>query len=220
MNVLFVTGFDLLLGIISTSLQFGLAYRNDLPRVQKFSFPDLVITGQRTSAHCTAVSGTPPMNFKWLKDGQTIKPVQKYSIRSGADYSILFIEHVDLTTSGNYTCELTSSVGVDKYTTILEVKEPPKWVREPKDLYISAGENISIECSATGYPLPNVTWMKLSGYKDGPEEVKDQQQIRGKSILFKKHTGIEDAGFYMCVADNGISKIQTNGIILSISGKM
>ncbi|GFY63247.1 titin [Trichonephila inaurata madagascariensis] len=190
---------------------------SDLPRVQKFSFPDLVITGQRTSAHCTAVSGTPPMNFKWLKDGQVIKPVQKYSIRSGADYSILFIEHVDLTTSGNYTCELTSSVGVDKYTTILEVKEPPKWVKEPKDLYISAGENISIECSATGYPLPNVTWMKLSGYKDGPEEVKDQQQIRGKSILFKKHTGIEDAGFYMCVADNGISKIQTNGIILSIS---
>ncbi|GBM75398.1 Hemicentin-1 [Araneus ventricosus] len=190
---------------------------SDLPKVQKFYFPDLVVTGQRTSAHCTAVSGTPPMNFKWLKDGQIIKPVQKFSIRSGADYSILFIESVDLTTSGNYTCELTSSVGVDKYTTELQVKEPPMWLKEPKDVYISAGENISIECSATGFPAPNVTWMKSSGYKDGLEEVKSQQQTKGKSTLLKKHASIEDAGFYLCTANNGISKIQTNGIIVSVS---
>ncbi|XP_055939182.1 cell adhesion molecule DSCAML1-like isoform X5 [Argiope bruennichi] len=207
----------LLLFFIFKSSELVSAYRNDLPKVQKFSFPDLVVTGQRTSAHCTAVSGTPPMNFKWFKDGQIIKPVQKFSIRSGADYSILFIENVDLSTSGNYTCELTNSVGVDKYTTELQVKEPPTWLKEPKDVYISAGENISIECSATGFPVPNVTWMKSSGFKDGLEEVKLQQQMKGKSILLKKHASIEDAGFYLCIADNGISKIQTNGIIVSVS---
>lgn len=92
------------------------------PKVQKFFFPDQVVTGQRTSATCTAVSGTPPMEFKWLKNGQVIKTGQQFTTRTSADYSILFIENVDLSTSGNYTCELKSSSGTDQYTAVLEVK--------------------------------------------------------------------------------------------------
>lgn len=95
---------------------------SDLPRVQKIFFPDQVVTGERTSAHCTAISGTPPMEFKWLKNGITIKPNQQFSIRIHADYSVLFIENVDLTTSANYTCELTNQYGSDRYTALLEVK--------------------------------------------------------------------------------------------------
>lgn len=95
---------------------------SDHPKVQKFSFPDQVVTGQRTSATCTAVSGTPPMDFKWFKNGQIIKSSQQFTIRTSSDYSILFIENVDRSTSGNYTCELTTLSGTDQYTTLLEVK--------------------------------------------------------------------------------------------------
>lgn len=94
----------------------------EYPKVQKFFFPDQVVTGQRTSATCTAVSGTPPMDFKWLKNGQVIKNGQQFTTRTSADYSILFIENVDLNTSGNYTCELKCSSGIDQYTAVLEVK--------------------------------------------------------------------------------------------------
>lgn len=51
-------------------------------------------------------------------------------------------------------------------------------------------------------------------------EAQSQQKTPGKSVLMRKHANIEDAGFYLCDANNGISKIQTNGIILSISGKI
>lgn len=33
------------------------------------------------------------------------------------------------------------------------------------------------------------------------------------------HALTTDSGFYICAAENGISSIQTNGIVLSISGK-
>ncbi|KAF8793104.1 Down syndrome cell adhesion molecule-like [Argiope bruennichi] len=191
---------------------------NDLPKIQKIFFPDQVITGQRTSATCTAISGTPPMEFKWLKNGHSIKPNQQFTIRTYADYSILFIENVDLSTSGNYSCELTNSAGSDRYTALLEVKEPPKWIKEPRDAYFSSGDNISLECSASGFPIPNVTWMKSSlAGKDILQESLFQEKTQGKSILLKKHAGIEDAGFYICIADNGIANIKTNGIVISIS---
>ncbi|GFS88056.1 down syndrome cell adhesion molecule-like protein Dscam2 [Nephila pilipes] len=207
----------LLLSIVSM-LRNGLSYRSDLPKVQKIFFPDQVVTGQRTSAACTAVSGTPPMEFKWLKNGHSIKQNQQFSIRTSADYSILFIENVDLSTSGNYTCELSNSAGTDLYTALLEVKEPPKWINEPKDAYFSAGDNISIECIASGFPVPNVTWMRSnSAGKDIMQDVLSQEKTPGKSILKKKHANIEDAGFYLCIADNGIANIRTNGIIIAIS---
>ncbi|KAG8173633.1 hypothetical protein JTE90_000474, partial [Oedothorax gibbosus] len=197
----------------------GDAHRHDLPKVQKISFPDQVVTGQRTSAHCTAISGTPPMEFKWLKNGVIINANQQFSIRSSADYSILFIESVDLSTSANYTCELTNPYGSDRNTAVLEVKEFPKWIKEPKDTYVSAGDNITMECSASGFPPPDVTWMTNSPYgANKAEEVSSQQKTNGKSVLTKKHVNVEDAGFYFCIADNGIEKIQTNAVIIAISG--
>lgn len=91
-------------------------------KVQSFSFPHQVVTGERTSAHCTAVSGTPPMEFRWFKNGQIIKSGQQYKMRTSSDYSILFIENVDRNTSGNYTCELVSASGTDQYTAVLDIK--------------------------------------------------------------------------------------------------
>ncbi|GBM46999.1 Titin [Araneus ventricosus] len=190
----------------------------DMPRIQKIFFPDQVITGQRTSATCTAISGTPPMEFKWLKNGHSIKPNQQFTIRTYSDYSILFIENVDLSTSGNYSCELTNSAGTDRYTALLEVKEPPRWIIEPKDAYFSSGDNVSLQCSASGFPIPNVTWMKSNpNGKDVLQEASSQEKSPGKSIFLKKHADIEDAGFYLCVADNGIENIKTNGIVIAIS---
>lgn len=62
------------------------------------------------------------MDFKWFKNGQAIKTGQQFTTRTASDYSILFIENVDRNTSGNYTCELSSSSGTDQYTAVLEVK--------------------------------------------------------------------------------------------------
>ncbi|GFX19862.1 down syndrome cell adhesion molecule homolog [Trichonephila clavipes] len=133
------------------------------PKIQKFSFPDLVLAGTKTSATCTAISGAPPMEFKWYKNGHLLKLNQKSVIRTYTDFSVLFLEDVDQNNNANYTCEVLNSFGTDSYTTILEIKEPPKWMKQPKDTPLTSGANISLECSATGHPLPNVTWKKTSG---------------------------------------------------------
>lgn len=34
------------------------------------------------------------------------------------------------------------------------------WIKQPKDTTLNSGDNVSLECSATGHPLPNITWKK------------------------------------------------------------
>lgn len=93
-----------------------------LPKIQPFIFPDQVVSGTKTSITCTAISGSPPMDFKWSKNGHTIKMNHKISVRTYTDFSVIFLEEVDQTSSGNYTCELSTSSGIDRYTAVLDVK--------------------------------------------------------------------------------------------------
>lgn len=35
----------------------------------------------------------------------------------------------------------------------------PQWITKPEDVEIPAGSSHSFICEATGYPLPNITWL-------------------------------------------------------------
>lgn len=35
---------------------------------------------------------------------------------------------------------------------------PPKWSKVPKDKEIIAGESITLECEADGFPAPTIKW--------------------------------------------------------------
>ncbi|GFS88053.1 hemicentin-1 [Nephila pilipes] len=195
-------------------------FQTGSPKIQKFAFPDLVLSGSKTSATCTAIAGAPPMEFKWYKNGHLMKMNQKSVIRTYTDFSVIFLEDVDHNISANYTCEVSNSAGSDSYTTSLEVKEPPKWIKQPKDTSLNSEANTSLECTASGHPLPNVTWKKTSsGSQDHYGIVQNQKHLSGKSILEIKQASTIDAGFYICEADNGIATIKSNGIIISVSGK-
>ncbi|GIY98287.1 hemicentin-2 [Caerostris extrusa] len=147
------------------------------PKIQKFTFPDQVISGTKTSVICTAISGVSPMEFKWFKNGHSLKTNHKATIRTYADFSVIFLEDVDQNSSGNYTCDLKGPTGSDSYTAILEVKEAPKWVKQPKDTVLNSGANVTLECVANGHPLPNVTWKKSSGgVQEHYEMVRGQKQ--------------------------------------------
>lgn len=57
------------------------------------------------------------------------------------------------------------------------------------------------------------------GNQDVFEDVASQKKSPGKSVWTIVYASTTDSGFYICTAENSINKIQTNGIVLSISGK-
>ena len=40
---------------------------------------------------------------------------------------------------------------------------PPRWIVEPENTAVIAGEDVVLQCYATGTPLPLVTWRIYQG---------------------------------------------------------
>jgi hypothetical protein len=40
----------------------------------------------------------------------------------------------------------------------------PKWITEPKDIRITAGNELSLECRADGEPKPIIKWIDSKGW--------------------------------------------------------
>ncbi|OXA56398.1 Down syndrome cell adhesion molecule-like protein Dscam2 [Folsomia candida] len=40
---------------------------------------------------------------------------------------------------------------------------PPKWILEPRDVNVSVGHSLSLQCRAEGHPTPAITWKRAIG---------------------------------------------------------
>lgn len=40
---------------------------------------------------------------------------------------------------------------------------PPRWRLEPNDVAVAAGQDVTLQCQADGYPKPTITWKKAVG---------------------------------------------------------
>jgi len=113
------------------------------PRISPFYFGNGVMEGMRTQLMCTTSQGDQPFNITWLMDE---KPIQVRSSDGGtsvssvqtaaatvetsngiqiSDYppfsSILTINSVSASHSGNYTCQISNVAGLAEHSTSLSV---------------------------------------------------------------------------------------------------
>ncbi|XP_077968359.1 uncharacterized protein LOC144422234 [Styela clava] len=71
---------------------------------------------------------------------------------------------------------------------------------------ISETTNLEIECTAEGFPVPNLSWHRDAvEVKDEVSERVYQTKSSGKSVLFIKNAKIEDSGKYQCFASNNMT---------------
>ncbi len=78
--------------------------------------------GGKTSFTCQSVSGTSPFQISWYKDGNELQDSSGTRIRNLEDSSVLLIDSIKSSHSGNYTCRISNRHGYDSYTAELIVE--------------------------------------------------------------------------------------------------
>ena len=80
------------------------------PKINPFHSTILSLNvGDRASITCSVIKGDTPLNVKWLKNGVLIDPSQRIVVTQVDQYnSILVIEHLSASHSGNYSCVVSN----------------------------------------------------------------------------------------------------------------
>lgn len=89
---------------------------------------------------------------------------------------------------------------MDSSSTLLVVKSPLSWAVEPSNVQTALGVSIKIDCKASGYPSPTITWFKL---------MKGSRKFVSHELYFDS-VKLDTSGDYECVAENeddSISKV-------------
>ncbi|XP_022238522.1 Down syndrome cell adhesion molecule homolog isoform X15 [Limulus polyphemus] len=106
-----------------------------------------------------------------------------------------------------------------QFSSYLEVTAPLKWVNEPKDSSSTVGSFVKIECQASGYPTPQTTWKALKyGNVLSFSSIEENSRLRitPNGTLWITKVQKEDAGSYVCEAQNGLSRPLSKTVSFSV----
>ena len=129
---------------------------------------------------------------KWTKDGSEVGD-DLLTDDGGLSITYLVSEN-----AGEYTCHVTTvvdSLTLSRHVTV--VTEAPRVTEIPARLGGMEGDSVTIECQASGIPVPDVTF-KL-GDEDVSSEVTSETRDNNTRVA---HLSVSQAGTYTCLAVN------------------
>ncbi|NWQ77372.1 HMCN1 protein, partial [Columbina picui] len=155
-----------------------------------------VVPGEGAVLTCLTLS-TVPYNLTWHRNGWDVRLQEPLRIRMMSNLS-LEVKAVKLTDAGKYNCIASNEGGSATASVFLTVQEPPRVVISPKDQTFTEGSEVSIRCSATGYPKPTVVWTHNDMFIIGSS----RYRLTPEGTLIIRKTIPKDAGIYGCLASN------------------
>uniref|UniRef100_A0A3Q1B6M5 Hemicentin-1 n=1 Tax=Amphiprion ocellaris TaxID=80972 RepID=A0A3Q1B6M5_AMPOC len=170
----------------------------------------LIGIGETTVMACSA-SGVPQPEIWWYKGDVRLHSSSLLEVDTlGGTMTLKETQNAD---AGDYTCVAVNAAGTSLGKISLDVGAAPKFTREPSDVAVDIGFNVTLPCHAQGHPEPQVTWRREDG-----SPLFNRPRIHGtvsqsKGDLHIYHLWLEDEAVYICEAQNHFGRIQTQARI-------
>ncbi|XP_068757938.1 fibroblast growth factor receptor 1-A-like [Montipora capricornis] len=166
--------------------------------------PTVVISGESCQTrmegdklNLTCLARVPTSKIRW-----TIKTVSRgkmANITKNGDRSILIIERVKVSDSGEYMCEANNAAGFASSSVNVEVRVYPVVDVYPRNQTVPEGKTTNISCKAKGVPLPKLSWKFDQGELPPTTVVMNTSD---GSLLQLPNTTKSMKGRYKCKATN------------------
>ncbi|XP_048828346.1 immunoglobulin superfamily DCC subclass member 3-like isoform X3 [Brienomyrus brachyistius] len=156
------------------------------------------------------VRGLPEPLISWEKDGRPVDTQDgRYTL---LPTGVLQIGGLSLDDSGVYHCVAHNSAGVRRSAgarlavtgSKASVYKEPTIVVGPENLTLTVHQTAILECVATGYPQPIVSWSRLDGRPIGVEGI----QVLGNGNLMISDVGVQHSGIYVCAANKPGTRVR------------
>ncbi|CAD7084484.1 unnamed protein product [Hermetia illucens] len=123
----------------------------------------------------------------------------------------LEISNLEPQDAGDYVCQISDKVNRDQIHTV-EILVPPTVRAVPATGQLTArkGGSITLECKASGNPVPSIYWTKKSGSGTSSARIGDGPILTLEKI--ERH----QAGVYQCTAGNGVGEPVTVDMRLDV----
>ncbi|XP_069178633.1 LOW QUALITY PROTEIN: muscle M-line assembly protein unc-89 [Procambarus clarkii] len=167
------------------------------------------------------IRASPRPDFVWTKDGDVCEASEKIKIDikktsyCEATISLTLVEAGSID-SGQYRLKLSNEVNETSTETALivrPVRRKPKITKKPEDVHIMDGKACVLRAKITGFPKPQVQWLK-DGHQVYPTDLVDTGvTAEGLYYLEFKVVSEEDAGRYTVVAANDEGTVEADAVL-------
>ncbi|NXK97014.1 HMCN1 protein, partial [Formicarius rufipectus] len=152
-------------------------------------------------------------NLSWQRAGRDARLAEPARIRLLANLS-LEVREARPADAGPYGCTAASWAGTAAGTVLLSVQEPPRLVISPRNQTFTAGSEVSLRCSALGYPKPTVVWTHNEMFLVGSS----RYRLTPEGTLIIRKAIPKDAGIYGCLASNSAGTDKQTSTLTYIEG--
>lgn len=119
-----------------------------------------VLLAGSADLQCRATAGFPAPEVHWSRQDGRRFPPNIEQLPGG----LLRLTNITLYDEGSYVCSASNAVGSTSAIAHIEVQSLPVITITPSSgiLHVKLGEKVKLTCSATGQPIPNVAWSKVT----------------------------------------------------------
>ncbi|KAL9975857.1 hypothetical protein ACROYT_G013071 [Oculina patagonica] len=151
---------------------------------------------QTTILKCTA-DGNPSPKVTWAKLSSSL-PVGRHVVESSG---ALIVKNVRRGDEGVYRCKAENLLGQVNASAKLTVQFAPTLLLSSNRLIAEEKQDVTIACTATGQPLPGITWSRAV---DSLPEVRTEM-LNGTLTIYSVTR--KDGGLYICKAENILGSV-------------
>ncbi|XP_023374195.1 peroxidasin homolog [Otolemur garnettii] len=175
---------------------------------------DADVTSGNTVYFTCRAEGNPKPEIIWLRNNNELS-MKTDSRLNLLDDGTLMIRNTQETDQGIYQCMAKNVAGEVKTqeVTLRYFGSParPTFVIQPQNTEVLVGESVTLECSATGHPLPRISWTR--GDRT-PLPADPRVNITPSGGLYIQNVVQEDSGEYTCFASNSVESVHATAFII------